>query len=177
MKVLVTAASRHGSTQMIADCIREELEAAGCRVHLADPDSVADVEEYDAVVLGSAVYAGHWLKPARKLAQRLEFDLRGKPVWLFSSGPVGEPAKPAGSPIDAIEWSGRLHAQGHEVFTGRLDREQLGFGERLVVRAVDAPNGDYRSWLVIGRWARSIATALKAMEASASVRPAAIAAV
>src|SRR5574338_1050632 len=86
MKVLVAAASRHGSTEMIADCIHEELEYGGCQADLADADSVTSIADYDAVILGSAVYSGHWLKGARKLAGRLETELRGKPVWLFSSG-------------------------------------------------------------------------------------------
>lgn len=169
MKVLVVAASRHGSTEMIADCIREELESSGCRTHLADPDSVRDISEYDAVVLGSAVYDGRWLTTARKLASRIEPQLDGKPVWLFSSGPVG--GQQSGPVRDAVEWTARLHARGHEVFAGRLDRTQLGVLERVAARGLHAPDGDDRSWLEIGRWARAIAAALRTPEAAQRLVP------
>lgn len=161
MKVLVTAASRHGSTEMIADCIREELESSGCRTHLADPDTVLSIAEYGAIVLGSAVYGGRWLASARKLAQRIEPQRDGKLIWLFSSGPVSDQEDPGQAPADATEWIERLHAQGHAVFAGRLDRKQLGLGERFALRELDAPSADHRSWLEIGRWARSIAASVR----------------
>jgi len=50
------------------------------------------------VVLGSAVYLGQWMKPARELAERSAGAIASRPVWLFSSGPIGEPAKPADKP-------------------------------------------------------------------------------
>jgi menaquinone-dependent protoporphyrinogen oxidase len=174
MRVLVVVASRHGSTNLIADCLREELDAAGCQADLLDVEAAPGIAEYDAVVLGSAVYGGHWLKPARKFAERYEAGLRGKPVWLFSSGPVGEPARPDDPPVDAVEWLRRLGARGHEVFAGRLERAQLGWGERLRARAIDAPDGDYRSWLAIGRWARSIAAELRQTTASPAEVPLAV---
>jgi menaquinone-dependent protoporphyrinogen IX oxidase len=31
---------------------------------------VGTADEFDAVVLGSAVYMGQWMKPARELAER-----------------------------------------------------------------------------------------------------------
>jgi len=161
MKVLVAAASRHGSTEMIADCIREELESSGCRTHLADPDTVVSIAEYDAIVLGSGVYGGRWLAAARKLAQRIEPQRAGKPVWLFSSGPITETDGPGTTPADAVEWMRRLDARGHAIFAGRLERTQLGLGERLALRGIDAPSADHRSWLEIGRWARSIAATLR----------------
>ena len=34
------------------------------------PEKAGAVEEYDAVVLGSAVYMGRWLKSARELAKK-----------------------------------------------------------------------------------------------------------
>jgi menaquinone-dependent protoporphyrinogen oxidase len=168
MKVLLTVASRHGSTNLVADAIREELETPACRVHLSDPDLVANLVEYDAVVLGSAVYAGHWLRPAVDFARRFEAELCTMPVWLFSSGPIGEPPIPSTPPIEALEWSNRLGARGHQVFAGRLDRQQLGFGERLAVRLVNAPDGDFRPWLEIGRWARSIRASLETAAATGS---------
>ena len=57
--ILVTAASAHGATQEIAEAIAAALRRRGLDVALLTPDDVHDVEMYDAVVLGSAVYAGH----------------------------------------------------------------------------------------------------------------------
>lgn len=162
MKVVVAAASRHGSTGMIADCIHEELEYGTCQADLMDPDALTSVAEYDAVVIGSAVYDGHWLKPARKLASRLEAELRDKPVWLFSSGPVGALASGSEDPEDAVEIGRRLGARGHRVFPGRVERARLGVGERLKLRASGVENEDDRDWIEIGRWARSIAATLRA---------------
>lgn len=161
MKVVVSAASRHGSTEMIADCIHEELEYRGCQAYLMDPDSLTSLEDYDAAVLGSAVYRGHWLKPARKLVTRLEGQLRQMPVWLFSSGPVGG-FDPEAPPTDAVDIATRLCARDHRVFPGRLDRDLLSFSERLRLRGSGAENGDDRDWIEIGRWAHTIADTLRA---------------
>ena len=43
---------------------------------------------------------------------------------------------------------------------GRIDSSELGFGERLIVRAVKAPEGDYRPWPAIRDWATGIAREL-----------------
>jgi menaquinone-dependent protoporphyrinogen oxidase len=168
MKVLVSVASRHGSTLQIAECIREELEALGMRAHVVEPDMVVDLSRYDAVVLGSAVYSGRWLAPARKLAARLAPELRQRPLWLFSSGPIGDPAKPLQPSAEALELARTLNARDHQVFNGRLNRDMLGLTERAVVRIVGAASGDYREWLEIGAWARGIADTLIAEEASAA---------
>jgi menaquinone-dependent protoporphyrinogen oxidase len=166
MKVLVSVASRHGSTMQIAECIREELEATDVRAHLMDPQDVDDLAGYDAVILGSAVYAGRWMAPARKLAERLQSELRQLPVWLFSSGPIGDPAKPAEPPVDGVDLAQRLQARDHQVFEGRLERDRLGFVGRAAVKVILAPDGDYRQWLAIGAWARQISRALQSGSAS-----------
>ena len=54
MRVLVSAASRHGSTAGIAQGIGDELVADGLEADVLDPDSVDYVAYYDAVVLGSS---------------------------------------------------------------------------------------------------------------------------
>ena len=94
MRVLVTAASRHGSTADIAAAIVRVLHLRGLAADLVEPAEVKDLSEYDAVVLGSAVYAGRWMGPATDLVARCQSQLAGRPVWLFSSGPVGNPAEP-----------------------------------------------------------------------------------
>ena len=92
MKVLVCVASKYGATSEIAQAVADVLAGQGLEVSVAPPGQADAIEEFDAVVLGSAVYMGQWMKPARELAEHSAAALAARPVWLFSSGPVGEPA-------------------------------------------------------------------------------------
>jgi menaquinone-dependent protoporphyrinogen oxidase len=170
MRVLVTVASRHGSTAEIADKIGEVLTAAGIDADIRAPDQILGVAQYDGVILGSGVYAGRWLGPAKQLAERESAVLRARPVWLFSSGPVGDPAKPAADPVDVDlvrKWTGAIE---HRVFPGKLDRQELGFGERAIVLAVHAAEGDFRPWEDVAAWAEGIARTLQAPRVEVPVR-------
>ena len=95
MKLLVTAATEHGATGEIAQAIGEVLTERGLTTEIIAPADVGDVEPYDAVVLGSATYTGHWLEPVMALVDRSGGALATRPVWLFSSGPVGDPGSQA----------------------------------------------------------------------------------
>ena len=164
MKVLVAVASRHGSTREIGDAVAEVLRTAGFEVDVQDPDDVESVEPYDAVVLGSSVYVGRWAASARALVDRCAWALSKRPVWLFSSGPVGTPLAPA---ADAEELSGimtRIRARGHRTFPGRLDTGGLGLAERAAVALLQAEQGDFREWRDIADWASAIASELHADE-------------
>lgn len=166
MRVLVSAASRHGSTGEMAERIgavlRERLtDGPGARVDVVPSDAVADLEGYDAFVLGSAVYMGRWLDSALRLSRRYARDRRDRPVWLFSSGPIGDPPKPDQQPVDAGSVAEVTRAREHRIFAGVLDRNRLGFGERALAAALRAPYGDFRDWAAIEAWARDIAAELR----------------
>ena len=167
MKVLVTAASRHGATTEVAASIGAALQAAGLEVHVLHPAEVTSLDGYDAAVIGSAVYAGRWLEPVRDLIEHEKVALRRIPVWLFSSGPVGDPPKPADSCVDAAPLAELIGAREHRLFAGDVDRKRLGFGERLIVALVRAPDGDFRPWPEIEAWANEIAGALARVPAEA----------
>ena len=160
MHILVTAASRHQATIEVAQAIANALERAGIEVDLCRPEEVGHLARYDAVVLGSAVYAGRWLKPATDLVEGTSSQLRTRPVWLFSTGPIGEPPKPGGLPADVAPMLERSGAREHRLFGGRLDRRALGLPEKAVVRVVGAPEGDFRPWDDIVDWAEQIASSL-----------------
>jgi menaquinone-dependent protoporphyrinogen oxidase len=162
MKVLVAAASRYGATAEIARAIGEVLGERGLDVTVAASEQVDGVAGYDAVVLGSAVYAGRWLKPARELVDRAGSELATRPVWLFSSGPIGEPPKPdEGHAVDLGDVLATTGAREHRLFAGKLVRKGLSFGERAMVVAFRAPDGDFRDWAAITRWAATIASTLQ----------------
>ena len=157
MKVLVTAASKHGATAEIASVIGAILEAEHIDVDLRAPEQVDQVATYDAVVLGSGVYAGHWLKSARQFVDRHEEDLRERPFFVFSSGPVGQPPKDSDEPAEVADVDASFHPIDHRVFGGRLIAGQLGPFEKAIIRIVKAPMADDRPWDEIADWAKEIA--------------------
>ena len=162
MKVLVSAASRHGSTAEIARTIGETLTEAGLGVVVLPPDAVTTLDGYDAAVLGSGIYVGHWMEAATNLVERHAVALASRPVWLFSSGPLGDPPKPEEDPVDVTEIIRTTHAREHRLFAGKVDKAVLGLGEKVILKAVRAPEGDFRPWDDVREWTRGIAAALKA---------------
>ena len=75
-KVLVVYASRHGATRGIAQRIGDVLRSEGLEVEVAPADHAAGVGTADAVVVGSAVYMGSWLKEGIDFIKRNEVDAR-----------------------------------------------------------------------------------------------------
>jgi len=159
MTVLVTAASKHGSTFEIAGAIARALDRHGVQTELRNIDEVRKLDGFDAVVLGSAVYMGHWLEPARKFVERHGEELAERKTWLFSSGPVEvrHAPKEAEAVCDVDEIVAATKAAEHRLFAGKLDKSVLSFPERAAIRAVGAREGDHRDWDEIESWAGEIA--------------------
>jgi menaquinone-dependent protoporphyrinogen oxidase len=169
--ILVSAASRHGATAAIADTVAETLRRFGHRVDVRQPEWVGSITGYDAIVLGSAVYAGRWRAAARLMARRIQKEVAPDvPVWLFSSGPVGNAGEADGACTDAEVACKRIHARGHRVFPGVLWRSQLSMVERAVVSVARAEEGDHRDWPAIELWATDIANEL-AVRAAGGATP------
>lgn len=161
MKVLVAAASRYGAAQEIAEAIGRVLSDHGLDVDVERAEGLNDVTLYDAVVLGSAVYMGTWLPAARRFVAEYGEELASRPTWLFSSGPLGPPPRPhEDEAVHLASIWAKTKAVEHRLFGGKLDKSLLSFGERAVVHAVRAPEGDFRDWDDISAWAASIAETL-----------------
>ena len=175
MTVLVTYASRYGATAGIAEQIAATLTAAGHAAQ-ARPVDKADLAGAEAVVVGSAVYFGSWLKPATDFVQKHRATLAERPVWLFSSGPLpgavvpektGEEPERGAMPKGVDELRAEVGALGHQVFDGALDPSKLSLRDRMI-RALPAgkplmPEVDGRDWAAIAEWARSIGRELDAV--------------
>ena len=159
MRVLVASASKHGSTTEIARAIGTALLLRMVDADVKTVESVVTVEAYDAVVLGSGVYMGHWLEPAKRFIEQHAEELQQRPVWLFSSGPLGDPP-PVTEPADVADLIESTHAREHRVFAGSLDKHELGIAERAMVAAVRAPEGDFRPWDEIDTWVGAIVAEL-----------------
>lgn len=165
MTVLVAVASRHGATQGIAEEIGKIIHHAGFAVDVVELTGssgygpLPDPAGYDAVVVGSAIYLGRWLGPARDFVQENVEVLKEKPVWAFSSGPIGGGEDTAAAGEGAI---GQFAPLDQRTFGGKLDRNDLGFAERVLVKAMRIADEDDRDWAEIRTWAEGIAGTLTA---------------
>jgi menaquinone-dependent protoporphyrinogen oxidase len=161
-KVLVAVASKYGATDEIADRIAATLSDRGYEVSKRRVEDADSPSEFDAVVLGSGVYAGHWLKQAAGFVEANRDVLAARPVWLFSSGPIGDPPMPKEDPADGGRLMELMGARGHKVLRGKLDRRRLSLPEKAIVMALRVKEGDFRDWEAARDWAKEIADELEA---------------
>lgn len=175
IKILVAYASKHGSTKGIAEFIGQKLRENGVEVDVSDVKEVHDQEKYDAFVIGSALYMGHWMKEAKEFIAQNTKILSIRSVWLFSSGPTGkEPTDSKGrdlldpkvsGPIDLDKLEKGLWVRDHRIFFGAFDPKDLDFFSRQFFKSSTirnaAPVGDFRDWREIGAWTKSIAQSLQ----------------
>lgn len=158
MTILVAYASKHGSTQGIAQHIAEKLREQGKDAEALQMDAIENPGGYEAFVIGSAVYYGSWLQEAVDWVHQHQAVLAERPVWLFSSGPLGVDVKDAEQqPGQMAELQEALRPRDQRIFFGALDHQKLSLAERLMVKAVRATEGDFRDWAALDAWATSIA--------------------
>jgi menaquinone-dependent protoporphyrinogen oxidase len=161
MTTLVVYASKHGATEGIAHAIADRLRECGIDTSSRPVHEVHDLDGVDSVVLGSAIYAGSWMHEATAFARSFRDRLAAVPVWLFSSGPPGSHVDDTQEqPKQLDELRETMEPEDHQLFFGALDPESLSFGERMIVKAVKAPTGDFRDWVAIREWTDLIADEL-----------------
>lgn len=169
MRVLVAYASKYGATKEIAERLATRLTAAGHGAELRPVSAAGKLADYDAFVIGSAAYIGHWRKDAAEFVRRNTAALADRPTWLFSSGPLGtsptdakgRDQRVASVPKEIAEFEGAITPRAHHVFFGMLQPAKLGFRDRAI-RTMPAgrallPEGDFRDWTEIDGWATTIA--------------------
>ena len=164
-RVLVSTASMHGSTSEIAQVIAQVLAAKGLTVTVLPPAEVQSIDDYDAIIIGSAVYSSHWLDAATDLVNRFLDPLSTRPVWLFSSGAVGSPVSKLALAMarDPVEIAGlriATRARDHRMFAGKLDRKVLTHAQWASLLIFHGLEGDFRDWAEIRQWATGIAQQL-----------------
>src|SRR5579862_2532699 len=166
MTVLVAAASKQGGTQGIAERIGADLAERGLTVEVKKLQDVDEVGSYEAVVLGSAIFFGKWMKEAIQFVDAHASELAERPTWLFASGAItGNP--PIAEDKNAIRPSlvekllSSTRAREHKLFAGKLDSSELSLAEKLPVKMARGREGDWRDIAAVDAWAAEIADALQ----------------
>lgn len=161
MSILVAYGSTRGGTEGIAETVADELRHEGFRVDVTTARRASGVGRYDAVVVGGALYAFRWHREAKRFVKRNAGELRERPTYLFSSGPLDDSA--AERDIPPVKGLQKLmesvDARGHVTFGGRLTSDAKGFPASAMAKR---NAGDWRDPEKVRAWARSVAEELRA---------------
>ena len=165
-KILVTYASKAGSTGSVAKAIGQILADSDTQVDVLLIKDVHDLTTYRAVVVGSAIRAGAWLPEAAQFVQTYQATLTRKPfaaflVCMTLAKPSAKANQEAAAYLEPVRALVKPVSEG--LFAGVLDYSKLSLIDGLMMRAVggDQP-GDYRDWNAIRSWAECLKSILAA---------------
>ena len=160
MRILVTYGSTRGGTQGLAEMVAADLREEGFDVDLLPPRQVRRLDGYDAVIVGGALYAFRWHRASRRFVKRHAAEIRQRPAYFFSSGPLDDSAAREGIPpvkgVKALmEQAG---VSDHVTFGGRLSPDAKGFPASAMAKK---HAGDWRDAGQVREWARTVAAQLR----------------
>jgi len=158
-RVLITYATRAGATAEIAAAIAETLAARGCTVDVKPVKEKPKLDDYAAVVLGSAIRMGGWLPEAVDFVKANQAALNSMPVALFTvhmlnSGDDEASRAARAAYLNAV----RPLLQDAETvyFEGKMDFSRLSFLDKVIAKMVKAVEADRRDWGQIKQWANAV---------------------
>jgi len=165
-KILIVYASESGTTGEVAVAIGDALCEEGNTVDIKWVKKVKDINNYDAVIIGSAIQYEDWMPEATEFVKNNQNILKNMPVAYFITC-MALSRKEEGAMQQAIEYSDKLCTFVPQVkplsigrFAGVLDYSKIPFLKRLMVKVVMAiskvKEGDYRDWNAIRSWAKRI---------------------
>lgn len=167
--VLLVYATKYGSTKEIAEAIGKTLEESGLAVDVKPVGDATSIAGYDAVVLGSALYIGKFMKDAKRFLETNQEELAKMPVAVFASGPMSaeEDMSEVDKQLEAnLALVPSIKPIATKVFIGAYDPGKLRFPDTLVAKLPvsplkGAPAKDERDWDAIRAWAKEVADKLK----------------
>lgn len=168
-RILIAYATRAGSTGEVAQVIGDVLRARGFRVDVRTLRSKPCPEDYQAALIGSAIRTGRWLPEAVAFVRHHQDALQRLPVALFTvhmhnTGDDPQSVANRLAYLDTVR--PLLHPVAEVFFSGAIEPAKLSMLDRLMVRAVKAPVGDFREWNKIRGWAQTVLAREQAHENS-----------
>jgi menaquinone-dependent protoporphyrinogen oxidase len=160
--IMIAYASKYGATEEVAKRIAQHLQKFGKEVVVKPVAQVTDLGKPEAVIVGSALYHGGWLPEATTLVRKNAAALSHIPTWLFSVGPLATEVKDdEEQPVELAEFRDKIGPKHHTVFHGALNHSKLDRSDRMTMKSVGAPEGDFRDWDAIAAWVDTIAKSVR----------------
>lgn len=172
MTILVTFASRNGSTVGIAEAVGKTIRKQGIAVDVRPMSDVDDVTTYQAIILGSAIRQEKWLPEAMQFIHKHQAELEQKPVATFlvcmalatdnatryerglqSAKAWMRPVRELVQPVSEGYFAGALNL-------GKIKELHFRIVLSTLVMLGIFPKGDHRDWDAINQWADGLPSQL-----------------
>ena len=159
-KILVAYASQCGSTGQVAQTIGQTLADAGATVDVRPVQDVSDLGGYRAVVVGSAIRRGKWLRAASTFVETHQSALSRLPTAYFTvcmalHQDTPENRSKATAYLEPVRQIVKPIEEGF--FAGKMNYDTLALVDRLVITSMfKLPEGDWRDWRAIQTWAQAL---------------------
>jgi len=153
--ILITYATRAGSTAETAAQMAVSLSKSNYPVELRPVKEVTDITPYQTVILGSAARIGQPLPEAVSFVEKHQRQLQGKTFSVFLLCMTLESDTPENREIVSayLDPVRSLIKPAHEgLFAGVINLNKLGLLDRLMATTMKTPVGDYRDWDAINAW-------------------------
>ena len=168
--ILVTYATRYGSTQEVAEAVAATLRDGGLEVDIQPMRKVRTIERYGVVVLGAPLYIGRWHKDAHRFLSQHRAALTQQRVAIFALGPIHDDEEQwrvvrtqLDKELAKYPW---LSPVAVEIFGGKYEPAKLRFPDNLVANSsasplYQMPASDLRDWAAIRTWASELSPKLE----------------
>ena len=161
--VLVTYATKYGSTRDVAEAIAARLRERGVTIDVRAAGDVDSLGGYDAVVFGGALYFFRLRREGRRFLSHHRKALSEMPVAVFGMGPIEDTEEQymgARKHLDkSLAKNQSISPVAVAVFGGVLDPTGLRFPDANPAMK-KLPPSDLRDWEAIGAWADTLPEAL-----------------
>lgn len=158
-RILITYATRAGSTVEVAAAIGKTLAARGFEAEVKPIKEKPSLDGYQAVLVGSAIRMGNWLPEAVEFVKDNQTALNQMPVALFTVHMLNreDDEESRANRMAYLKDVRPLLKPVEEVFfAGRFDMSRLSFLDRMISKAVKAVDEDCRDWDRIRGWAQTV---------------------
>jgi len=154
-KVLIAFATRYGSTKEVAEFIAEKIKEREIEAEISNIIDISSLEGYDAVIIGSPIYMGKWLKEGVHFVQQFSESLNRVPVALFSVGATLKDKNEKNIKIAEKSFDVLLPYTNPVMtglFAGKIDKSNMNFVDKQILKIVKPEEGDFRNFDEISVW-------------------------
>jgi len=161
-RVLISYASRCGSTGGVAEAMGQALCGMGASADIRLVKNVNDLSPYDAVIVGSAVRRGKWLPEAVGFVRDNQDMLGRMPIAYFvvcltMKDNTAENRSTVMAYLDPVRKEApKIQPVAVGLFPGALNYSKLSFVDKTILKAKGASEGDYRDWSAVKAWASAV---------------------